>query len=139
MNYEYSCGAVLYTIRNKVRHYVLVMGGNGQFCFPKGHMENEETEEETARREILEETGVQCEFIGEMKRTIRYRVSVNTMKTVTYFVGYYKDQPLAAQNPEEIKEVRCVPLAEAMSLLKHAEMKNILMETDYMLSLMETK
>ena len=55
-----SCGAVLFTDVNGERHYVLVSSVNNAnvFGLPKGQMEKGETEQETASREILEETSV---------------------------------------------------------------------------------
>ena len=48
MNYEKSCGVVVFTyVASEVR-YVLVQSRNGHFGFPKGHTEFGETEEETA-------------------------------------------------------------------------------------------
>lgn len=36
------------------------------WSFPKGHMEEGETKEETAKREVLEETGYEIELIREL-------------------------------------------------------------------------
>ena len=48
MKYEKSCGAVVFTkINNEIR-YVLVQQSEGFHGFPKGHMEDGETEEQTA-------------------------------------------------------------------------------------------
>ena len=66
MNYEYSCGAVVFTRIGGEPHYVLVrakdqpMGCHG---FPKGHMEAGETEEQTALREIYEEVGLRVRLL----------------------------------------------------------------------------
>ena len=40
---------------------VLVVGGYHGWSFPKGHQEANETPVETARREVLEETSIDCE------------------------------------------------------------------------------
>ena len=58
MNYEKSCGAVVFTIQNHKIMYVIVQSKEGYYGFPKGHMEYEETEIETALREVFEETGL---------------------------------------------------------------------------------
>lgn len=40
--------------------------GHSVYSFPKGHMEEGETKEETAKREVLEETGYEIEFVREL-------------------------------------------------------------------------
>ena len=53
MKYEKSCGVVTYILINNEIHYLLVKQTNGFVSFPKGHVENNETEEEIALRECL--------------------------------------------------------------------------------------
>jgi len=46
---------------------VRVRGGNGALLFPKGHIENGETDEEAARREIAEEAGLHdIEYLDDL-------------------------------------------------------------------------
>ena len=52
---EHSCGIVLFH-ENKV--LLLKYKGGGHWDFPKGHIENNESETETALRELKEETGI---------------------------------------------------------------------------------
>ena len=54
----HSAGAVLYTVIDGERRYVLVREKNGSYGMPKGHVEVGETLAETALREIREETGL---------------------------------------------------------------------------------
>ena len=49
---EKSCGCII--IENK--KVLLVQQKKGRWGFPKGHVENNETEKETALREVKEET-----------------------------------------------------------------------------------
>ena len=53
MIWEHSCGAVLYTLKDGEPYYVVVQQKAGNYSFPKGHMEEGETEIETARRRKL--------------------------------------------------------------------------------------
>ena len=58
---EKSCGAIVFTRENGIRKYVIIRGTGiyqGFNGFPKGHMEEGETESETALREVKEETGM---------------------------------------------------------------------------------
>jgi len=68
---EKSCGAVLYTVIAGTRHYVLVINDNGGNCtIPKGRVEGNETEKETALREIFEETNIHAEFVDGFRKQI---------------------------------------------------------------------
>ena len=57
MKQEKSCGIIPYLLIDNEIHYLLVKQNNGFICFPKGHVEIGESEEETALRECFEETG----------------------------------------------------------------------------------
>ena len=134
MKFEHSCGAILFTKVNGVREYVLVMEVTGSYGFPKGHHEGNETDFETATREIREETGItNIRFIPNLKRTIRYKVGDFIEKEVVYFAAYYEDQDFDIQIKNEILSVKKYPIDIALNLLKFQELKNILIETDFML------
>lgn len=55
-----------------IRHKV----GNGTWFFPKGRVEGDESEEDTARREIAEETGIsELEYLGDLGIYERYHMT----------------------------------------------------------------
>ena len=59
MLHEKSCGAIVYRKYHGNTEILLIKHINsGHWSFPKGHVEGDETEEETAKREIMEETGI---------------------------------------------------------------------------------
>ena len=132
---EYSCGAILFCYDENVRKYVLVQEASGSYGFPKGHKENDETDIETAKREIFEETGIVPEFIPNMKRTIRYKLMNDSEKEVTFFVAKYKDQEFNSID-KTILAIKKYDYKAAKSVLKFNELKNILTEVDYMLDIM---
>ena len=49
---EKSCGAIVFTEDDEGIKYVIIESKEGYFGFPKGHVEKNETELETARREV---------------------------------------------------------------------------------------
>jgi bis(5'-nucleosidyl)-tetraphosphatase len=56
--FEKSVGAVIFRKEDDKIYYLLLKYRNGHWDFPKGHVENNETEKETMRREVREETGI---------------------------------------------------------------------------------
>ena len=57
---EKSCGIVLFNSDEflLIQHPTKSNGDEGHWDFPKGHVEGSETELETAKRELIEETGI---------------------------------------------------------------------------------
>lgn len=130
MNWEYSCGAVLYRMKNGVPYYTLVEGSGG-FGFPKGHMEENESETATAIREVWEETGVHVVPDTEFCRSVEYPVlkKKDTYKKVTFFMGTYPEDEEPAPR-HEIKRMKTVPYEQARELLWLDSLKKILDEAD---------
>jgi len=70
---EQSAGAIVFRKENDVNYYLLLHYGSGHWEFPKGHIEKGESEEETVRREIFEETGINdLKIIPGFKKYIKY-------------------------------------------------------------------
>ena len=94
LSYEKSCGAVVFCQKGEDIKYLLACEHGGYWVFPKGHMESNETEIETARREILEETGLNPDFLPGFKAEDEYNLAEKpgTRKRVTYFLAEYKNQ-----------------------------------------------
>ena len=104
---------------------VIVRGGSvllvhrpryDDWTLPKGKLEDGESWEDAAVREVAEETGLRCELGEEAGRT-RYVDSRGRNKEVRYFRMQSDGEP-APQN--ETDEVRWVPLADAPELLSYA-------------------
>ena len=136
MKREFSCGAVLYTVDEGKRKYVLIMEPNGSYGFPKGHRRRTEEDIDCALREIKEETGIDATILPNFKRTIKYNIFGKSVKEVTYFVATYNNQDLIPQD-KNILEAKKYDLDAALSLLKFQQVKDILVEIDYMLSMKE--
>ena len=130
MNWEYSCGAVLYLLKNGIPYYILVKGSSG-FGFPKGHMEKGENKEETAFREIWEETGIHPILDPDFCRSVEYRVfkKKDTFKKVTFFIATCPADELPAPR-HEIQQIKMLPYEQARELLWFDELKTILDEAD---------
>lgn len=130
MNYEYSCGAVVFTRIGGVPHYLLVRAKNqreGCHGFPKGHMEPGETEEQTALREILEETGLRVHLLEGFRAVTEYPLPCppDTRKRVVFFLAEYKNQPVRIQE-SELAGFALAPFDEALALTEYADSRQIL-------------
>lgn len=127
MNWEYSCGAIVFTRRNGQILYVIVQEQGGAYSFPKGHMEGDETEIETARREIFEETGLHPEFLPGFRQQDEYALSEKpgTSKRVTYFLAEFKDESLIPLEGE-IRRISLLPYEQALTLFEHKNTRRIL-------------
>ncbi|MFA6328820.1 MAG: bis(5'-nucleosyl)-tetraphosphatase [Candidatus Micrarchaeia archaeon] len=89
---EKSCGALIFREEGGKRLYLLLHYMGGHWDFPKGHVESGENEEQTARREISEETGIaSLEFMPGFREEISYsfRHSTGEMaeKQVVFFLA----------------------------------------------------
>ena len=90
------------------RRFLLVHQTKGHWGFPKGHAEKGETDQETALRELAEETGLaSCQLISEDAFIERYafvnKTGKRVDKTVTFFLGRIDDPSVTIQ-PEEVHD-----------------------------------
>lgn len=124
---EKSCGAIVYHRGISKIKYLLVKQKNGYYGFPKGHVEDNENEHETATREIKEETGLDVKFIGDFRETMEYVLpdKNDTSKTVVFFLAEFSKQKIKIQD-DEIQKFALVDYNKAMQLLKFENLKEIL-------------
>lgn len=124
---EKSCGAVVFTLINGQRHYVIVRQLDGHHVFPKGHVEGEETELMTASREIKEETGLEPEFIKGFRYVDEYLLphNNNIKKQVVYFLAEYSQQKLVPQ-AAEISQIELLPYNAAYKRLEFSGIRAVL-------------
>ncbi len=126
---EKSCGAVIFTEEDGNRRYLIEVMQKGHTSLCKGHVEGEETEHETAAREIREETGLTVEFVDGFRRTIEYSPYENCVKTVVFFLAESAGTDVAAQE-EEVREIRWLPFVEAAAALTFESDRETLREAE---------
>jgi 8-oxo-dGTP diphosphatase len=73
------------------------------WTFPKGKAESGETDEQTAHREVLEETGFDCE-LGEELPSVTYRDHKNRSKIVRYWEMTIRSGVFEANDEVDILE-----------------------------------
>ena len=82
-----SCGVIPYRWNGTKKEYLILLQNNHCWSFPKGHMEAGESEEQTALRELLEETGLTAHLIPGKRVVSAYDIPPFTRKQVVLFLG----------------------------------------------------
>lgn len=125
---EKSCGAVIYRKVGEGLEFLVVKSKpNGHWGFPKGHVEKGESEEETAKREVFEETGLSVSLHDGFRTRIEYPLANSRLKEVIFFISEVLNQSVNIQE-EEIEEFRWVKYSDAFDTLTFKNNKQVLME-----------
>lgn len=83
MEKEKSCGCII--IEND--EALLLQHLDGHWGFPKGHIEENETEIQTALREVKEETNLDVEIDEKKRYTDNYITDRGSQKEVVLFIA----------------------------------------------------
>ena len=121
--YEKSCGAIVFN--ENTEKILLVKMHNGNWGFPKGHIESNETKEETAIREVFEETNIKIKIIPNFEREIKYIPNENTIKKVTFFAGITQEENVTVDS-QEIEDFKWCGYEEALKLVTYKLQKDVL-------------
>lgn len=128
MKTEKSCGIIPIIKENNTFKVVLIKQRNEVVGFPKGHVEKNETEEETALRECFEETNLKVNIVNNFKKQIEYYMpEYNAYKIVVFFIGLIDEINLMKQE-KEIKDIFIVTYEEAFNLISYDDTKKVLIE-----------
>ncbi len=120
MKWEKSCGTIICD-GDKV---LLIASLQGDWGFPKGHVDEGETEEETALRETKEETNLDVIIDKDKRFMITYSPKEEVMKDVIYFKARLKTQDIKLQETE-ISNYKWVLPKDVVSYLKYPEAKEM--------------
>lgn len=121
MKYEKSCGCIIID-NGKV---LLVKQTSGDWGFPKGHVEDNETEIETAIRETKEETNIDVKIDEKHRYSIEYSPKENVWKEAVYYIAKMKSDICIPQE-SEIEKIEWLVFEEAVSKLTYDNTKEIL-------------
>lgn len=123
---EKSCGTVTFTIADGEIKYLLTKTDYGVYGFAKGHVEDGESERQTAIRETWEETSVNPKIVNGFRKTIEYTLKNGNEKTVVFFLGDFGTQQPCHNDGFENMTYKILPYEEALELLTFDNTKRIL-------------
>lgn len=133
MKKEKSCGAVLYKKVNGVKYYLCLHMALGHYSICKGHVEGNETELETALREIKEETSLEAKIDTSFREVITYSPYKDCIKDVVFFVGEIISGKEIPQE-EEVSEINYLTYEEIISKLTYDSDKDVVKKANDYLS-----
>jgi 8-oxo-dGTP pyrophosphatase MutT (NUDIX family) len=108
---EISAGGVVYRIRNGAKEIQLILDRYGKMTLPKGKMEPGETVEQTALREIREETGIEGRIVDFLE-LVTYRYEHDVRGTVDKEVHYFLVEAVGGDLQAQVEEIRGVEWLE---------------------------
>lgn len=124
--YENSCGAVVFRQEPEGVRFLLIRNcRSSHWGFPKGHMERGEDQIATAKREVLEETGLHIDVYDGFSCESNYKIGGRVDKNVRIFLGQTQDAKTVIQR-EEIDAYVWLPYEDAVEALNFENDKKIL-------------
>lgn len=125
---EKSCGALIYRLHSGRYEYLLIQQTDGHWGFPKGHVEADETETETALREVQEETGLAILLDPTFRTTTEYAPAPGHWKEVVYFLGVAQAHSDLQLQLEEVRQAQWYSEEEARLRLTYPSDREILQD-----------
>ena len=120
---EKSCGAVVY---NPKKHsFLIIKMLNGNWGFPKGHTEDQETDIQTAIREVTEETGINIEILDGFKKSIKYIPFPEVLKKVIFFIGITEEEKVTIDR-DEIEDYMWCSYEEALKMITYKPQRDVM-------------
>ena len=116
MKREFSAGGVVL----RGGEIAVVTPRQGVLALPKGHPDGDETLEQAATREVLEETGLVAkpvERLGEVRYWYTFR-GERVLKSVTFFLFDYVSGSVE-DHDDEVESAEWIPLKRAPELLSY--------------------
>jgi bis(5'-nucleosidyl)-tetraphosphatase len=129
---EQSFGVIPFYRKGQRVYFLLVQHNSGHWSFPKGHPEAGETEVDTARRELCEETGI-CDVALRAEPALEEEYTKpawedaqrTATKRVRYFLGEVRNPQVRLQRAE-IQDYCWAPYEEAREILTYESSRRLL-------------
>lgn len=124
MTEEKSCGAVILH-EDKFLVVKKRQEDGGHWDFPKGKIQAKETEQECAKREVYEETGLKIRMLPGFKAEIQYYPKAGVLKTVVFFLAF-PEQAKVKYITGEITDHKWLPYEQALKQLTYENARSVL-------------
>jgi len=134
MKKEVACGCIIF---DENKNVLLIHQIAGDYWgFPKGHVEEGETELQTALREVKEEVGLDVEIIDPKYRyVLNYLIKEENVDktTILYLARPKQENAKVIIQEAEVAESKWITTEEALELLTFDDIKEVLRaaEKDY--------
>jgi 8-oxo-dGTP pyrophosphatase MutT (NUDIX family) len=128
MREELAAGGLVYCHDHDSLLVAIILDKHDNWGLPKGHLEEAETAEQAALREIGEETGLQC-TLGALIQRISYPIvkkGEQRLKIVDYFLARSACAALTPAEEEGITQVRWVSPEVALNMVTYAQVREVL-------------
>jgi 8-oxo-dGTP pyrophosphatase MutT (NUDIX family) len=134
---EFSAGGVVYRHSRSGYDVAAVQRArHDDWSLPKGHIEEGETREQAALREVKEETGLDARIVeplGEIVYFYHRPKKGLTRKTVYHYLMEATSADLGLPN-WEVSQVRWLPITEAHTLLSYENDKGLIRKAQEVLA-----
>lgn len=126
IKHEKSCGAVVYRFHNGQLQVLVEYMEQGHISLPKGHVEEGETEEETALREIREETNLEVYIDNVFRHEVTYSPVEGVQKKVVFFAAAMEDISGLKPQKGEVSEIKLLEIEQAIREMTYDTDKEVL-------------
>jgi 8-oxo-dGTP pyrophosphatase MutT (NUDIX family) len=126
---ETSAGGVIYRWRERTPYVLLIRDAYEHWGLPKGHVEDGETPDAAALREVEEETGLDELVLGPRLQTIDWFFRSDGRLIHKYCHFFLIESPggeTVPQREEGITACRWLPLADALGEISYANAREVL-------------
>ena len=122
-------GGVVFQKKESQTLYLVISSSDGaNWVLPKGHIEQGETPQDTALRELQEETGIIGEIVSEL--STQYFKRLDEIIHVQYFLI----SKLSHSEAKENRSIKWVNQQTALQLLSFEDARNVLKDAAKVLS-----
>ncbi|HBO64369.1 TPA: NTP pyrophosphohydrolase [Candidatus Saccharibacteria bacterium] len=127
---EPTAGGIVFRKSDKGVEILLIQDAKDRWTIPKGHIEEGETAQQTARREIGEEAGLkEVDVLGWLgKIHFRYRrIDKLVLMTTQIYLVRAKGDTNAIQKEEWMNGIKWFPFHEALDVIEYEDIGKLML------------